>query len=165
VPAIAVVLLSLALAGSAAAAPALVVRGDTSFAGIGFRGTRPAATRVLGAPDRVLRHRYSCFVTWRRIGLTVEFFAFAPDDPCTKGTVLKATMTGRGWRTSAGLHVGDSATLVRQHYPHATAHADGWWLRKRKACELGGFAPYGSLIARTGGGKVTALVLQGATCE
>jgi hypothetical protein len=146
------------------AAPSLVVRGDTSFAGIGFRSTRADATRILGSPDRVLRRGQSCFATWHRLGVAVELFAFAPDDPCAKGTVLKATLTGR-WRTSAGLRVGDPVTAVTKRYPHATARRDGWWLRTRKTCELGGNTPYGSLIARIGRGRVTALVLQGSVCD
>lgn len=142
-----------------------VVRGDTSFAGVGFRDTLSTAQQELGTTKLVVRHGPSCFATWRSVGVRIEFFAFAPDNPCTQGTVLSATMTGMDWQTAAGLHIGDAVAVLKSRHPGATLHGDGWWLKTQKVCELGGYEPYGSLVARVHAGKVSSFLFQGATCE
>jgi hypothetical protein len=163
---VATVLAILALTASgAAAAPSFVVRGDRSFAGIDFRDTLASAGKTLGKPTRVAKAGMSCTATWRRHGLVVEFFAFEPDNPCTRGTLLSATMTGTRWHTLNGLRIGDAVGVLQRKFPRATLHPDGWWLVARKHCELAGFSPYGSLIGRVRNGKVSAFRFQGAVCE
>ena len=156
---------ALLLVPAAAAKPSYVIKGDRSFAGLGFRTNLAQARSVLGEPDRRYLRQYSCYVSWKAHGITIEFFAFDPDDPCTDGTVLTATMTGPKWYTSNGLAIGSPASLITAKYPKATRHGSSWWLVTRKACEVGGFAPYGSLVARTRNGTVTTFVFQGSVCE
>ncbi len=150
----------LALAVALATSPAFVLR-DNSFAGLGFRATKANAVRLFGAPAIVRRQGTSCFATWPRAGVQIEFFAFAPADPCAAGTVLRATLSGGRWRTAKGLRVGDATPRIAALYPHATKHRDGWWLAKG-GCEL---ENYGKVIARVSRGKVVALLLHGAVCE
>lgn len=163
-------LLFVIVAASVLAAPAaakelsFVIRGDHSFAGVGFRMNLADAKRVFGAPSSVRMRPQSCIVSWRRYGLVVQFFAFEPN-PCKVGTVLSATMTGSRWHTLSGLRIGDPASAVKQKHPRATLHDDGWWLVSRKTCELGGFQPYGSLVARLRNGRVSSFFFTGSVCD
>jgi hypothetical protein len=160
-----VALSALVLAAPAATKePSFVVRGDHSFAGVGLGAKLADAKKVFGAPNSLRQDHMSCFATWKRYALVVEFFAFEPH-PCTAGTVLTATMTSARWHTLSGLHVGDAASTVKTRHPVATLHSDGWWLVTRKVCGLGNFQPYAALLARVRAGHVSALVLSGSVCE
>ena len=92
----------------------------------------------------VRRRPNSCLVTWRRIGLTVNFGTIGTDpaDPCRAGGAFSATITGRGrWRTALGLRVGDGVARLRVLYPRATLHQgaafeNGYWLLTRRSAPL-----------------------------
>jgi hypothetical protein len=160
-----VCVLALAAAAPAAATgPSFLIRGDTSFAGLSFLSTLPGAKRVLGTPTSATARMDVCTATWPRYGIVIKFFSFE-QQACTKGTAVIVTMTDPRWHTAGGLHVGDAAREVKRRHPRATLHPDGWWLVTRKACELGNFAPYASLLAKVRSGHVTALVLTGAVCD
>jgi hypothetical protein len=158
-------LAALLLAAVATADVSYVIRGDRSFAGLGFRDTLASATKLLGTPSTV-RTRVSriCIARWSRHGLVIEFFSFEPN-PCKTGALLSANLAGPRWHTLNGLRVGDPVSEIAHKHPRAKRHRDGWWLATRKTCELGGYQPYGSLVARTGGGRVTAFFFTGSVCD
>jgi hypothetical protein len=159
-----------ALQGLAVAAVAgtLVVAGDRSVGGVTVgRGTLAQATARFGAPtsQRTLGHGLTCRVTWRRLGLVVDFLDFG-DHACSAGGLVTATMTSRAhWRTSLGLRVGDSTARLRALYPKARVHGDGWWLVARRACAETGASPYPGLLARMRASRVSALVVTAGVCE
>ena len=164
----------LALTAPAAAGDRVrVIHGDRSLDGLVIaRTTAPQATGRLGAPSL---HRadppYSCILSWKALGLRLEFIDLDRRKPCTAGVLLSATVTGRRlWRTSLGLRVGDPAARVRALYPGAVLHSvdpgrAGYWLIVRHACaEVGGQA-FPGLLARLRSGRVSALVLSASVCE
>lgn len=161
-------------ASSAAATPSFVVRGDTQIGAFHTRaGTLAGAKKAFGSPTTVRRKNPSqCVAVWRDLGLVITFLSLDRRDACKTGFLVQGTMTSRRWTTSAGLRIGNTATPARIHaaYPHATYHRkeapnSGWWLVTRRYCELGGNAPYPGLLARVGGGRISALVVQIGVCE
>jgi len=59
---------------------------------------------------------------------------------------------GPAWRTGRGLRVGDSVSRVRELYPRAGRHRDGWWLVLRRKDPLWG--TYGELVAGVRSGRI-----------
>jgi hypothetical protein len=156
---------ALVLAAGASADVSYVIRGDRSFAGLGFRDTLASSTKVLGTPSSVrTRVGRICIARWNRHGVVIQLVSFEPN-PCKTGSLLSANLTGPRWRTTNGLRVGDPVTEIARKHPRAKRHRDGWWLATRRTCELGGNQPYGSLVARTGGGHVTAFFFTGSVCD
>ena len=153
-----------------AATPSFVIRGDHSVGGLPLAGTKAQAVAIFGPPTTVRVHKpYECFVSWRRYGLSVDFFAFE-GAPCATGGALTLTVTGTRWQTEKGLRIGDSVSRLRTRYPGAKLRArlgpqSGWWLVVRHACrEVGGQA-FPGLLARTLSGRVSAFVVSGSVCE
>ena len=159
-----------ALQGLAVAAVAgtLVVSGDRSVGGVEVgRGTLVQATAKFGAPTATTTEGggQTCHVTWRKLGLVVDFLDFS-NYACADGGLVSATIASRShWRTARGLRVGDSVARLRVLYPHAKRHADGYWLVARHACAEAGASPYPGLLARIRVGRVSALLVTAGVCE
>ena len=168
--------LALACAAGAAAAPAptppLVIQGDRVVAGVPILTSRATIQARLGAPDSARRTgEYSCRLVWRRLGLTMSLLDLSTGRPCRAGVLQAATVTSRAWRTTKGLRVGDSVSRLRRLYPAARLRDPGfppwrgYWLVTRRTCVEVGAQPYPGLLARVGGGRVRALVVQVTACE
>jgi hypothetical protein len=171
------VLLALALAAflagvaQGASAPALVIQGDRVVGGVRILSGRPALERRFGGPDSARRQSaYECALVWRTLGLTATLLDLSRQAPCRAGAFVRATVTGRSWRTAKGLRVGSTVVRLRRLYPrarHDTSYLpwSGWWLVTRRACAEVGGSPYPGLLGRTRGGRVSALVVAVAACE
>lgn len=151
-----------------------VIAGDSSFGGLHLgRSTLPQARAAFGAPQTQSKRPNACVATWPRAGLTVRFGTIGsdPTDPCVGGVAFTITVTSRSaWRTSAGLRVGDPVSRIAAAFPHAVLHTragpeTGYWLVVRKACSLGGNAPYPALLARVAHHRVAAFVGSVSVCD
>jgi hypothetical protein len=166
------VLVALALAGGASAAAPRVVQGDAKVGGLQVGRSGPAAARAaFGQPSSARPDsRVSCVLRWPGLGLRLRFLSFE-GHACSRGVLVTATVARRaGWRTGRGLRVGDPVVRVRRLYPNArfrraAAGRTGYWLVVRRACQEVGGAAYPGLLARTAGGRVTAIVASTAPCE
>jgi hypothetical protein len=107
-----------------------------------------SAVRAFGMPTRVFS---SCDALWGRIALEV--------DSC--GSIgIQVTVTAKNWRTTAGLHVGDTAARAHALYPQGRSLAflgrgSLWQLETGGLMCDGG--PTLALAAKLAGGRVTAL--------
>jgi hypothetical protein len=167
-------MLRLALVGIAAAvagSPQHVIAGDRSAGGILAGQKASVTTTLFGEPSgyRTLGP-YTCVMTWRKIGLTVEFLS-VDEHPCTNGTVNEVTVNQRAsWRTDRGLRVGDLVTRLRKLYPRAALHGSkseylGWWLITRPACEEENEGPHPGLLAHVSKQRVASIVLLPPGCD
>jgi hypothetical protein len=167
-----VVAAALAVASLASAAGPRVVRGDAKVGELRVGRSGPAAARAaFGQPSSARPDsRVTCILRWPGIGLRLRFLSFE-GHACSRGVLVTATVARRaGWRTGRGLRVGDPVARVRMRYPNtrfrrAAAGRTGYWLIVRRACEEVGGAAYPGLLARTAGGRVTAIVASTAPCE
>jgi hypothetical protein len=167
------VVVSLAIAAPAAAAPLFVIEGDKKVAGLSIGHALPAAARArFGTPSAVHPNLpQACSIRWSGIGVSLVFLDLSTGKPCKQGVLVTATITSRAaWRTVKGLRVGDSVARLRMLYPAATLHTgvpgqNGWWLITRHACaEVGGQA-FPGLLARVNAGRVSAIVAGTTACE
>jgi hypothetical protein len=167
-----VVAAALVAAVSASAAVPQVVQGDAKVGGLQIGRSGPAAARAaFGQPSSARPDsRLSCVLRWPGVGVRLRFLSFE-GHACSRGVLVTATVARRaGWRTGRGLRVGDPVARVRQLYPNARFHRapdgrTGYWLIVRRACQEVGGGPYPGLLARTGRGRVTAIVAATAPCE
>jgi hypothetical protein len=158
---IAVAAAALFLGATAAdASPDQVVHGDYRIGGFAVKadGSLRGLVREFGTPTGRWHNNVGCVARWRRSGLLVRLYNLSGKDPCTLdgGRFYDATMTGRGWRTSLGLRVGDAASRVRRVFPRAEAHGTWSWLVVRLT-RAGTATRYPGLAARIAGGHVDAL--------
>ncbi len=66
--------------------------------------------------------------------------------------------TGPHWHTGKELKIGDAEARIRQLYPGATLHDDGWWLHSVEQPWSQG-TPTGDLVAAIRNGKVSSFTL------
>jgi hypothetical protein len=104
------------------------------------------ATRAFGAPA----HRTGCTASWPQLRLAL--------DTCGVGPQITATATT--WRTTKGLHPGDTAARAHTLYPNGRSLAflnrgTLWQLETGGAMCDGG--PTLALAAKLAGGRVVAL--------
>jgi len=92
----------------------------------GLQGVR----ELLGAPTSVRRTSTSCRARFDQLGLTVLLANFGGGSACVFGSPQTLTADGAGWRTNAGLAVGDPTSRIRQLYGRAR-FADGRWELQR----------------------------------
>src|SRR5438067_12290026 len=111
--------LSVVLSTVALAAPGsftLRLDGTTSPVVAGVHvSSLPAATRLLGKPDRLV----ACAATWSRYRVSITFAASSGGCGPWQRMILRST----GWHTRAGLHVGDPAAKLHALYPDAASLA------------------------------------------
>ena len=154
---------SLLAVGAALAAPSYVIQADVNIGGFKVKrdGTLGGATGVLGRPTSKRLKGHVCHVGWRSFGVRMTFYNLGGQPACSDSTGYfgSATVTGRLWRTSVGLRVGDGVTRLRRLYPSAAYPAgsgfpSGWWLVPRFTQATG---RYPGLLARVQRGRVSAL--------
>jgi hypothetical protein len=140
---------------------------DPSFAAIIAALGKPTSCR-LGWPGLTGSDPNSSTAEWTGIGLRAEFTTYGGfpdvqhDNGCNSPPYVQidnARVTGAGWHTAAGLRIHDSLARLRQLYPNAQLHPDGWWLQSAHAPYGGGY-DYGQLRATVQAGTVTALTVQ-----
>jgi hypothetical protein len=107
-----------------------------------------AAVRAFGRPTHVFR---SCDALWGHLALEV--------DACSS-IGIQITVTAANWRTTAGLHVGDTAARAHALYPQGRSlsflgRGNLWQLETGGLMCDGG--PTLALAAKLAGGRVTAL--------
>jgi hypothetical protein len=125
---------------SAAPAPSFVITGDTSIAGFPRDGTMRRALALFGQPQIRDPFGYeACRLVWPVWGITMTVgSANNPVGACgPEAKHRQTTLTGRHWRTSAGLKIGDPLARLRQLYPKAFREKPGtWWLKTRSLAGL-----------------------------
>jgi hypothetical protein len=151
-----------------------VIQGDQSFGGVSVHGRLRDAIARFGKPTSAHAASSgvvgpSCAVSWRSIGLTILTLPTGKPSRCSPDAgIARVTVTGRDWRTSLGLEVGISQTWIGVYHPKANlvhgclaCRSNEWSLGiSRPACE--GTVP--TLLARVTNGRISALVILGATC-
>jgi hypothetical protein len=164
-------LLSLAFAGSASAAPFTInVRGSADSFGrvlaIGdFKPERDptvgAALDAFGAPSSRRRiSNWGCKLAWHGPGVKVLFANFGIGGACGENTGRSQTARayGQRWRTARGLRVGNRLTRLRSLYPGAERHGRSWWL-VTAVTHIGETRRYPVLAAAVLGGRVRSFRL------
>ena len=82
--------------------------------------------RVFGPPQQRTAYRLddgtkACVLRWTDEGIHVVATSEAPTiDPCERGAITDLYATGPGWRTDAGLEIGDDSIRILHLYPKAT---------------------------------------------
>jgi hypothetical protein len=157
-------LLGLAAGGQSS----FVVQGDHRIGGYAVKadGSLGGAVEAFGDPSTRRRHGIACDLTWRSLGLWINFYSLSLRNPCSAqgGRFGAAVVTGRRWRTSLGLRIGDPVARLRRLYPRARFHDDpfygaAWWLVVRTSV-IGDTHDYPGLRARVRNGRVSALVVR-----
>ena len=144
---------------AAAASPARVIQGDYRIGTFAVKrdGSLRGMLRAFGDPSSVRRRGEVCFLAWRAVGLRATFYNLGGFDPCAaaRGRFGTATITGRAWRTSIGLRVGDPLHRLRALFPRATRHGPRWWLVTRSG-RFGLPGQYPGLAAKVVRSRVAA---------
>ena len=183
--AVLVIAAALALTATAwAAGSSTVIRTNATMQRLGAwridrSPTLGAAKRTFGAPSscRRIRLEDGSIVRWNRLGVRVVTATLGAipsgKTPCTydRMPVSVVTVTGRMWRTSFGLSVGDSEARLRRLYPRAIFHPESrgessprnsYWLVTRRTTCFGACSPRlvtaPQLVAQTHAGRVVALI-------
>jgi hypothetical protein len=153
----------------AAAHRSLVILAEYVLAGYKVKrdGTLRGAIERFGAARlERLSSGSVCRATWPRLGLVITFYNLAGRDACAPqyGRFGRAIVTGRLWRTSLGVEIGDPESLVRRRYPKArfvrsSFYGDGYWLVVRPV-PYAANQPAPGLIARVRDGRVSAFVVR-----
>jgi hypothetical protein len=128
------------LAGRAPS-PSLVIRVSGGSLAVGkllawkptLRATYAASAAAFGpATDCHALPGKKSRATWSPLGIVAQFIG-APGTPCTDSSqMLLQTLTtsGKRWKTSTGLAVGDPVAKLKRLYPSATVHGSNYWLVK-----------------------------------
>jgi hypothetical protein len=139
-------------------------------------GTLYSAIRVFGEPSSVRELQSSphvvrrCIVTWRVLGLTTTFYGGSGRNQsgCKPqfGCLERAIITGRQWRTTKGIRIGDPREFLFARYPAApwrTGGRDGewYWLILRP---YHGTGTYPAFAAKLHNGWVTAFRIIARPC-
>jgi hypothetical protein len=121
----------------------------------------PKAVFALGEPSHIQNPDIpGCLVTWRRLGLKIQFESFGIASDCNDGRAQAAVVKGhRGrvsWRTQRGLRVGDSFAKLTRLYPNARRRPGARVIVYQKDPAIGD----GSIVtAVLRGGRVASLRL------
>jgi hypothetical protein len=146
---------------SAAPTPSFVITGDRSIAGFPRDGKVARAVTLFGQPQRREQLGYdSCVLVWPVWGITMNVaYTNVPQNACSADAKHKqTTVTGRRWRTSAGLRIGDTLSRLRQLYPKALRDKPGtWWLTTRSFAGLA----FPGLEAKLIKGRVASFTVHG----
>jgi hypothetical protein len=159
-------IIALALASPAtAAARSFVIQGDTNIGGYAVKadGTLDGAIEEFGEPTSLRgtsyqgQPRIACVARWPHLGLRISFYNLGGQDACEPqyGNFSEALITGKRWRTSKGLRIGDSARRLRSLYGRPRFTGQWAWLLTRYS-PYGGGAYYPGLEAKLLRDRVTA---------
>ena len=156
--------------GSAFAAPkSLVIQGDSKIAGYAIKadGTLFGAIQRFGQPTS-LRHERgpglqgwnACVGRWRGIGLKIVFYNLGGRDSCRPqyGYFRDALITGKQWRTAAGLRSGHPWKYIARYHPRArpAPGSTSWWWLVARSWPFGAGGSYGALSAKGANGSIVA---------
>jgi hypothetical protein len=148
-------------APSAAPTPSFVITGDRSIAGFPRDGKVGRALALFGQPQQREPFGYdACVLVWPVWGITMNVaYTNVPQNACSADAKHKqTTVTGRRWRTSAGLRVGDPLGRLRKLYPKAVREKPGtWWLTTRPFAGLA----FPGLEAKIVKGRVASFTVHG----
>lgn len=153
--------------GSAAQPSSFVIQGDYKIGGYAVKedGTLFGAIEEFGEPTSLrrggarLRGWNACVARWREFGLRIVFYNLGGQDACKPqyGYFRDATITGKQWRTSKGLRVGQPWRYIFRYYPRArpSPRTASWWpLLLRRVAYFDD--PYAGLSAKVMNGWVVA---------
>jgi hypothetical protein len=153
-----------ALAGSvsSASAASYVIQGDYKIGAFAVKdnGTLDGAIRAFGRPTSM---RYSgrttsgCVVRWTPLGLRIHFYNLGGHDACKRqyGYFGRALITGKQWRTSKGLRIGEpSRRLYVLYSPRRFTGPWAWLLTRYTPIGVNGHYP--GLEAKLHNGWVVA---------
>lgn len=106
-----------------------VLRGNNigGFAAANDRGNAiRRAINVFGNEDGIECSQTTSTLDWSKLGLEMTFTLLPPSGAgaCYRGAFEQARITGRRWRTAAGLRVGASFAAMRRLYPRARRESD-----------------------------------------
>ncbi len=126
--------------------------------------TLGAFEKYFGKPASIKKVGYKqdpdCLLSWPSRRVTAEFFhgyGGLQGGSCVSGSGTYTVTFGSGWRTSAGLAVGDSIAKLKQAYPSAQQHGSEWTLISDNA----GWGIVKTLQASVKNGNVVSLILAG----
>jgi hypothetical protein len=90
----------------------------------------------------------------------MDFMNLGGLNPCSDsgGFVHTAKVTGRDWRTTKGLRIGDTKGALRRAYKNARLVRGRWWL-VTAVTTIGASRRYPVLAATVTGGRVTSFSL------
>jgi hypothetical protein len=106
-----------------------------------------------------LRGWNACVARWREIGLRIVFYNLGGQDAREPqfGYFRDAIITGKQWRTSAGLRIGQPWKYIFRYYPRSRPSSSGtWWSLVRRRWPYGGGGTYTGLAAKVMNGWVVA---------
>jgi hypothetical protein len=145
-----------------------VIQGDYKIGGFAVKsdGTLFGAIEEFGDPTslrpgtgRLLRGWNACVARWRQLGLPVVFYNLAGQNSCRPqyGYFRDAVITGKRWRTTKGLRIGDPWRYISRYYPHArpTTTRPLWWSLVMRTVPYFD-KPYVALSAKVMDGSVVA---------
>lgn len=118
--------------------------------------------RKVGPPDRLLApNDYSAKAVWRgRKAAVMRFISYGSGGSPERLPFETATLTGRKWQTSRGIHVGSSVDRIRRRYGSEAWRTQRHWWRLAGTC---GWpiteGDQARVSAQVRGGRVTQLRL------
>lgn len=127
--------------GSGAQPNSFVIQGDYKLGDYAVKtnGTLDGAIRAFGEPTSIKRGRYrgrptnECVVRWTDIGLRIHFYNLGGQDACARqyGYFGQALITGKQWRTSKGLRIGEPSRRLYALYAPRRFTGPWAWLVTR----------------------------------
>jgi hypothetical protein len=159
--------IALSFAPQGSAAPSsFVIQWDYKIGGYTVKedGTLFGAIKEFGEPTslrrggRRLRGWNACVARWRQLGLRIVFYNLGGQDPCKPqyGYFRDALITGKQWRTSKGLRVGQPWRYIFRYYARPMTRNGTWWSLVRRRWPYGSGGTYGALSAKVMNGWVIA---------
>jgi hypothetical protein len=137
---------------SSAQITSFVIQGDYKIGGYAVKanGTLDGALKAFGEPTSIRRGAYrgrpsvTCVVRWRSLGLRIQFYNLGGQDPCKPqyGYFGHALITGKEWRTSKGLRIGEpSHRLYALYSPRRFTGPWAWLVSRYTPIGIGGYYP------------------------
>lgn len=122
---------------TATGAVSFVVQSDDRIGSFRVKkdGTLHGATRAFGKPSSLRREQqgFYCVARWSEIGLRISFYNLGGRDPCAPqyGYFGQALITGKQWRTSKGLRIGEPVHRLHALYRNTRTRGPWAWLVTR----------------------------------
>jgi hypothetical protein len=147
---------------AAAAGRSFVIQGDHTIGGYAVKrdGSLQGAIREFGRPTSLQGREEFCTARWPALGLRIVFYNLGGQNPCLPryGRFSDALLTGKRWRTSSGLRIGDTRSDLLRLHPRARPSplTRAWWWLVTRISPFGEGGPYGALSAKLNRGRVSA---------
>jgi hypothetical protein len=137
----AVVFAAVAASVASASAASFVIQGDYTIGGFAVKanGTLDGAIEAFGQPTSMRRGRFrgfatgECVVRWKPLALRIHFYNLGGHDSCKRqyGYFRQALITGKEWRTSKGLRIGEPSRRLHALYSPRRFTGQWAWLLTR----------------------------------